>query len=69
MFNAILDFLGSGIAAVFTLFGNVFTGGIGLIWVEGTGLTDLGELLLLGAVVGLALWGINFVRSMIPFLR
>ena len=74
MFDAILQFLTDGIGAVFTFFGNVLTGGIGLFYVGPEGevpgyVTELGELLLLGALVGLAYWGIKFVRSMIPFVR
>lgn len=69
MFNDIITFLGDGISSVFGLFGDVMTGGIGLIWESGTGLTVLGELLLLGAIVGLVLFGIRFVRSLIPFVR
>lgn len=70
MFSAILTFLGTGITDVFDFFGDVMTGGISLFYDSvGTSLTELGELLLIGALVGLALWGISFVRSMIPFLK
>ena len=68
MFDAILQFLTDGIGAVFTFFGDVLTGGISLFYTE-SAITELGELLLLGALVGLAYWGIKFVRSMIPFVR
>ena len=68
MFDGILSFLTDTIGSVFTFFGNVFTGGIGLFW-DGTVVTELGELMLLGAAVGLVLFGIRFVRSMIPFIR
>ena len=69
MFNDVLTFLSDGITAVFTFFGTVFSGGISIFWVTETGLTDLGELLLMGALIGLGLWGINFIRRMIPFVR
>ena len=67
MFSAILTYIGNGITDVFTLFGSVFSGGIALFW-DGTALTDLGEIMLLGAIVGLVLMGIKFIRSMIPFV-
>ena len=74
MLNVILTFLGDGMASVFTFFGNVFGGGISVFYdatlnAGAGGMTEVGELLLLGALIGLALWGLNFVRSMIPFLR
>lgn len=70
MFSDILTFLSTGITDVFTFFADVFGGGIGMFYDSvGGALTELGELLLLGALVGLSLWGIKFVRSMIPFLK
>lgn len=70
MFDAILDFLETGITGVFDLITKIFDGGVDMFYDSvGLALTTLGELLLLGALVGLAIWGINFIRSMIPFLR
>ena len=70
MFEAILSYIGSGIAGVIDLFANAMGSGIGLFWDEtATALTGLGELMLLSAVVGLALFGIKFIRGMIPFVK
>lgn len=68
MFNVILTFLETGVTAAFTFIGNLLSGGITLIY-DGTALTDLGELVLLTSLIGLGLWGLNFVISMIPFTR
>lgn len=74
MFEAILDYIGAGISGVISLFGQAMGSGISLFWDESLntgagGLTSLGELLLLSAIVGLALFGIKFIRSMIPFVK
>ncbi|MFW6046906.1 MAG: hypothetical protein ACOCP4_03860 [Candidatus Woesearchaeota archaeon] len=67
MLQAILDFIGDGIGGVMDLFGDAMTGFVALVY-DGSAITELGELLLMGAVVGMALFGIRFVRSMIPFV-
>lgn len=71
MFAVIVAFLKTGLTSVFDLFSSAFTGFIGMIYVKtpAPALTELGELLLMGAVVGLAYMGIRFVRSMIPFVK
>lgn len=74
MFQAILTYIGDGIAGVIDLFAKAMGSGIGLFWDEtlntgAGGLTQLGEILLLSAIVGLALFGIKFIRSMIPFVK
>ena len=66
MFSVILTFLSTNVTAAFGFIEDILTGGIALIY-DGTALTDLGELVLLTALIGLALWGLNFVISMIPF--
>lgn len=68
MFQVILTFLSTNVTAAFTFIGGILEGGITLIY-DGTVLTDLGQLVLLTALIGLALWGLNFVISMIPFTR
>ena len=66
MFSAILTFLTTNVATAFTFIGDLLEGGITLIY-DGTALTQLGQLVLLTALIGLGLWGLNFVISMIPF--
>lgn len=74
VFAVIVTFLKTGLTSVFELFGSSFTGFISMIYASPDGtapkaLTELGDLLLMGAVVGLAYMGIRFVRSMIPFVK
>ena len=68
MFSAILAFLTTNVATAFSFIGLLLTGGIELIY-GGTpaALTELGQLVLLTSLIGLGLWGLNFVISMIPF--
>ena len=68
MFAVITAFLTTNVATAFTFIGTILTGGISLIY-DGTALTDLGELWFLTALIGLGLWGLNYVRDMIPFTR
>jgi hypothetical protein len=68
MFASILTFLTTNVATAFTFIGNLLSGGIELIYGgEPAALTDLGQLVLLTSLIGLGLWGLNFVISMIPF--
>jgi len=76
MFGAILSFLTTNVASAFTFIGGLLQGGIKLIYADPDGvgalpasLTDLGQLILLTALIGLGLWGLNFVISMIPFTK
>ena len=70
MFSAILTYISNGLTDVFDLIGDALTGGIALFWDASTSaLTDLGEVMLLSAVVGLVLFGIRFIRRMIPFVK
>lgn len=70
MFDGVLSFLESNLPSVFDFIGEILTGGIGLIWDDSAAeLTQLGELTLLGAAVGLAFFGLRWIRSMIPFMR
>jgi hypothetical protein len=70
MFEAILTYIGAGLGGVFGLFTNVFNDGIGLFWDDTLSqLTQLGELLVLSAIVGLAMFGMRFIRGMIPFVK
>jgi hypothetical protein len=68
MFSALLTFIGNGLSGVFGLIGNAMSGGVNLFYDAGA-ITELGEVLLLSAVVGLALFGIRFIRGAIPFLK
>lgn len=70
MFSAILTYISNGLTDVFDLIGDALTGGIALFWdASASSLTDLGEVMLLSAVVGLVLFGIRFIRRMIPFVK
>jgi hypothetical protein len=70
MFSALIDYIGAGITDVFSLFGDVLGGGIALFWDESLGsLTNLGEVMLLSSIVGLVLFGIRFIRNVIPFVK
>jgi len=76
MFSDIMTWLGDNVSAVFELLGDVLAGPIAMFWtaspdagVTPSELTELGELLLMGALIGLAYFAIRFVRSMIPFLK
>ncbi|MEM0173112.1 MAG: hypothetical protein QXI16_01235 [Sulfolobaceae archaeon] len=70
MFQSILDFLSTNVTSAFAFIGDLLTGGVSLIYGgEPAGLTDLGQLVLLTALIGLGLWGLNFVISMLPFTR
>jgi hypothetical protein len=70
MLSAILTYIGNGITDVFDLFGDVLVGGVALFWNSTTSaLTELGEVMLLSAIVGLVLFGIRFIRRMIPFVK
>jgi len=66
MFASILAFLTTNVSTAFTFIGDLLSGGITLIY-DGTALTELGQLVLLTSLIGLGLWGLNFVISMIPF--
>jgi hypothetical protein len=70
MFGAILSYLSDGIADVFALFADVLVGGVSLFWDNtAQSLTQLGEIMLLSAIVGLVLFGIRFIRNVIPFVK
>jgi hypothetical protein len=66
MFASIPAFLTTNVSTAFTFIGGLLSGGITLIY-DGTALTELGQLVLLTSLIGLGLWGLNFVISMIPF--
>ncbi len=66
MFQAILTFLSTNVTNAFTFLGDLLSGGIALIYAD-TALTEFGQLILLTSLIGLGLWGLNFVISMIPF--
>ena len=68
MFQAVLDFLSTNVTGAFEFIGGLLSGGVSLIY-SGTALTELGQLVLLTSLIGLGLWGLNFVISMIPLLE
>lgn len=85
MFNAIMTWLTTNGPTVVTLFVTIITSGIDFIRYTDCGpdticgganaaddfiaLTEAGQLTLFGAAVGLSLYGIRFVRGIIPFTR
>ena len=70
MFAAIITFLTAGFADVIDLYLAVFNGGITLFYDSvGAALTDVGEVLLMGALVSLAVYGVDLIRSLIPRLH
>lgn len=70
MFASILNFLTGNVSTAFEFIGDLLTGGIALVYDQtADGLTNLGELILLTSLIGLGLWGLNFVISMIPFTK
>jgi len=68
MFAAILSFITTNLPSVFTMVGGVISGPI-VIFYASEALTDAGELVLLGAIVGLAFFGLRWLLSLIPFAR
>ena len=68
MFAAIMTFLTTNFPTFITFLGGVLDGGIDLIY-TGSALTDTGEMLLLGSIVGLGMFALRFVRSLIPFIN
>ena len=70
MFSAVLTFISTNIGDVFDLIGDIITGSITIFYDSvGTALTDAGELMLPGALVGLAWFGLRWLMSLIPFAK
>lgn len=70
MFAVVLTFLSTNIGSVFTLIGDVVSGPIPVFYDSvGGALTDVGELTLLGAIIGLGWFGLRWVLKLIPFAR
>lgn len=70
MFQSVLNFLTTNVGNAFEFIGDLLTGGITLIYDSTTSqLSELGQLVLLTSLIGLGLWGLNFVISMIPFTK
>jgi len=82
MFGAIMAFMTTNFPTFISMLGDVLSGGVDLIISQSAGvdtimdtaddvytLTDTGSMLLLGSVVGLGLFALRFVRSLIPFLN
>jgi len=68
MFAVIMTFLTTNIPTFFTFLTGLMSGAVGLIY-DGTILTDFGELVLLGAIVGLGYFALRWILSLIPFAR
>ncbi|MEM0173487.1 MAG: hypothetical protein QXI16_03155, partial [Sulfolobaceae archaeon] len=61
---------GSGVTAVFGLITNLMTGGIGLFYdTTASKITDMGELALLGGIIGLGFMALNWVFRLIPYAK
>lgn len=74
MFSGIISFLNTNAPEVFTLFLTVLGGGIDVLWdstanAGSGGLTNVGEITLLSSIVGLAMFGLRWIRSLIPFVN
>lgn len=68
MFQAIITFLETNVSVAFGFLGNILSGGVELLYGgEPAALTELGQLVLLTSLIGLGLWGLNFVIKMLPF--
>lgn len=68
MFGVILTFLTTNVPLFFAFLTDLMSGAVGLIY-DGTALTDFGELVLLGAIVGLGYFALRWILSLIPFAR
>lgn len=71
MLEGIFTFLGNAAESVFTFFSGLITGGIGIIWTTtpAPGLTDFGELVLVGAAISVGFFALRWVLRLIPFAR
>ena len=70
MFAEVLSFLETNIPSVFTLITAIVSGPISIFYDSvGGALTDVGELTLLGAIIGLGWFGLRWVLKLIPFAR
>lgn len=64
LISAIFDFITEHMKTVFTFIGDLFSGGVGMLYTEGK-LTDLGQLTLLAFIVTAAWFAVRWVRSLI----
>lgn len=70
MIAAIFEQMTSIASAFVSFLISLFESVVGVFWTAGTGsdpgqLTIVGTLLLIGAVVGFAMWGLSYIRSLI----
>ena len=68
MISAIFTFLTTNVPLFLAMLGGFFEDAVGLIYSDAA-LTDLGELVLLGAIVGLGYFVLRWILSLIPFAR
>jgi hypothetical protein len=66
MLQGIFTFLGTAATAFFGFLGDLLGGPIAIIW-NGTTLEPFGELLLIGSVVGVGMFALRWILSLIPF--
>lgn len=64
MVSAIFTAIGNAITAFAGILGNAFSSMVSLFW-NGTALTDVGVLLLIGAGVGLVWGAFAFIRALV----
>lgn len=65
MVSEIFTTIGEVITSYVGAISNMFSGLIAIFYVEGTGLTLIGTLLLLAVGIGIVVWGFNMVVNLI----
>jgi len=68
MLSGIFTFLGTAAGEFFTFLGTLLASPIALVWNSTTSkLEPFGELLLIGSVVGVGMFALRWILSLIPF--
>ena len=68
MLQGIFTFLGTAATAFFAFLGDLLGGPIALVWDSTSSeLQPFGELLLIGSVVGVGMFALRWILSLIPF--
>lgn len=68
MFAVIMTWLSTNFPTMSAFIGSVVDGGIGLVY-NGTALTQLGELIFFGSLVGIGWFALSYVIRLIPFAK